>query len=86
MWDLPLAPHTEASPPAHGGTSSALHLLEVEVLEGEVSLHDAGGFNSGAQNVLLGGNVGRLGYSIQVIEVTKPGDNTRWAILVCCSP
>lgn len=46
---------------------AARHLLEVQVLEGEVSLHDARGFNSGPQNVLLSRNIGRLGYSIQVI-------------------
>lgn len=52
---------------AAAGTSAARHLLEVQVLEGEVSLHDARGFNSGPQNVLLSRNIGRLGYSIQVI-------------------
>lgn len=53
----------QRSPQGH----AALHLLEVEVLEGEVSFHDACSFNSGPQNILLSRNIGRLGYSIQVI-------------------
>lgn len=57
MWDVP---------PVQG-TGTALHSLEVKVLEGEVSLHNSCSFHSGPQHILLSWNVGRLGYSIQVI-------------------
>lgn len=50
----------------------APYSLEVQVLEGEVSFHNAGSLHPGPQNVLLSWNVGLLGYSIQVIQVTKP--------------
>ena len=43
--------------------------LEVEVLEGEVSLHDARGLHTCPQHVLLGGDVVRLGYPVQVVQV-----------------
>lgn len=57
VWDVP---------PVQG-TGRALHSLEIQVLEGEVSLHDPCSFHSGPQHILLSRNVGRLGYSIQVI-------------------
>lgn len=43
--------------------------LEVQVLEGEVRLHDACGLDSGPQDVLLRGDVGGLGYPVQVVQV-----------------
>lgn len=46
-------------------------LLEVEFLESEVSLHDAGGLDSGSQHVLLGGDVIGFGYPLQVIQITE---------------
>lgn len=44
-------------------------LLEVQVLEGEMRFHDAGGLHSGPQHILLRGDVIRLGYPLQVIQV-----------------
>lgn len=44
-------------------------LLEVQVLECEVGLHDAGGLHSGPQHVLLRGDVLALGYPLQVVQV-----------------
>lgn len=44
-------------------------LLEVQVLECEVCLHDAGGLHSGPQHVLLRGDVLALGYPLQVVQV-----------------
>ena len=46
-----------------------VHLLEVQVFEGEVGLHDAGGFHSGPQHVLLGGDVAALRYPVQIVQV-----------------
>lgn len=43
--------------------------LEVQVLEGEVRLHDACGLDSGPQDILLRGDVGGLGYPVQVVQV-----------------
>lgn len=43
--------------------------LEVQVLECEMRLHDAGGLHSGPQHVLLRGDVIRLGYPLQVVQV-----------------
>lgn len=44
-------------------------LLEVEVLECEMRLHDAGGLHSGPQHVLLRGDVLALGYPLKVVQV-----------------
>lgn len=44
-------------------------LLEVQVLECEMCLHDAGGLHSGPQHVLLCGDVLALGYPLQVVQV-----------------
>lgn len=44
-------------------------LLEVQVLEGEMRFHDAGGLHSGPQHILLCGDVIGLGYPLQVIQV-----------------
>lgn len=46
-------------------------LLEVEFLESEVSLHNAGGLDSSSQHVLLGGDVICFGYPLQVIQITE---------------
>lgn len=46
-------------------------VLEVELLEREVSLHDAGGLHARSQHVLLGGDVVCLGYPFQVVQVTE---------------
>ena len=43
----------------------------MQVLEGEVGFHDAGGLDTGAQHVLLGGHIGAMGYPIQVVEVAE---------------
>ena len=42
-------------------------LLEVQVLEGEMCFHNAGGLHSGPQHVLLCGDVIWLGYPLQVV-------------------
>lgn len=41
----------------------------MQVLEGKVRLHDAGGLHPGPQDILLCGDVGGLGYPVQVIQV-----------------
>lgn len=41
----------------------------MQVLEGEVRLHDASGLHTGPQDVLLCGDVGGLGYPVQVVQV-----------------
>ena len=46
------------------------YLLEVEVFEGEMHFYDAGGFDSGPQNVLLGGLVVFGTQPLQVIQET----------------
>jgi len=45
--------------------------LEVQVLEREVGLHDAGGFDSSPQDILLGRDVGGLGYPVQIVQVAE---------------
>lgn len=68
--------HALRKPLQPAGPSAALRLLEVQVLEGEVSFHDARSLHPGAQNILLSRDVGRLRYSIQVVQVTKPEETT----------
>ena len=46
-------------------------LLEVQVLEREVCLHNACGFDSGPQHILLGWDVGGLGYPVQIVQVAE---------------
>lgn len=50
--------------------------LEVEVLEGEVGLHDARGLHACPQHVLLRWDVVRLGYPLQVVQVAVVGVHT----------
>lgn len=45
--------------------------LEVQVLKGKVCLHNTSSFNSGPQHILLGGDVSRVRYPVQVIQVTE---------------
>lgn len=45
--------------------------LEVQVLEREVRLHNACGFDSSPQDILLSWDVGGLGYPVQVVQVTE---------------
>lgn len=45
--------------------------LEVEVLECEVRLHNACGFDSGPQDILLSWDVGGLGYPVQIVQVAE---------------
>lgn len=49
--------------------------LEVQVLECEMRLHDAGGLHSGPQHILLRGDVIRLGYPLQVVQVAAGRGN-----------
>ena len=46
-------------------------LLEVQFLEGEVSLHNASGLDPGPQYVLLGGDVICFSYPLQVVQVAE---------------
>ena len=46
-------------------------LLEVEVLEAEVDLYDAGGLDPGPEDVLLGGLVVLGTQPIKVVQETK---------------
>lgn len=50
-------------------------LLEVQFLEGEMRLHDAGGLDPSSQNVLLSGDIIGLGDPLQVVQVTD-GERT----------
>lgn len=43
--------------------------LEMQVFEREMRLHDACGFDSGPQHILLSGYIGGLRYSVQIIQV-----------------
>lgn len=52
-------------------TQCCLALLEVQFLESEVSLHDAGGLDPSSQHILLGGDVICFSYPLQVIQVTE---------------
>jgi hypothetical protein len=45
----------------------ASNLLEVQVFEGEMGLHNTCGLHSCPKNILLSRNVVGLGYSIQII-------------------
>lgn len=57
----------EAQPVVRVGKVS----LEVQVFEGEVSLHDARCFDSGPQDVLLGWDVVCLGYPVQIVQIAE---------------
>lgn len=41
----------------------------MQVFEREMCLHDACGFDSGPQHILLSGYIGGLRYSVQIIQV-----------------
>lgn len=43
----------------------------MQVLEGEVRLHDARGLHPGPQDILLRRDVGGLGYPVQVVQVAE---------------
>lgn len=58
-------------------SAAGLGVLEMEVLEGEVGLHDAGGLHPGPQHILLGGDVVGPGYPLQVIQVAGEGAEGR---------
>lgn len=58
-------------------SEEGLGVLEMEVLEGEVGLHDAGGLHPGPQHILLGGDVVGPGYPLQVIQVAGEGAEGR---------
>lgn len=55
----------------------------MQVLEGEMCFHDAGGLHSGPQHILLCGDVIRFGYPLQVIQVAG---GSRQAGLCCLIP
>ena len=41
----------------------------MQVLEGEVCFHDAGGLDPGPEHVLLGWHISGIGYPVQVIQI-----------------
>lgn len=51
--------------------------LEVQVLECEVRLHDACGFDSGPQDILLSWDVSSLGYPVQIVQVAETKEARR---------
>lgn len=51
----------------HAQAGKGFNLLEVQLLEGEVCLHNACSLHSCPKNILLSWNVVDLGYSIQII-------------------
>lgn len=54
----------------------------MQVLEGEVSLHYAGGFHAGPQYVLLRRDVGGLRYPVQIVQITtNKGGGGGWGIV-----
>jgi len=53
-----------------------LNSLEVEVLEVEMDLHNAGRFDPGAQYILLGGRVVSGAQTIQVVQETAPASSS----------
>ena len=53
---------------ALGALAAHVEQLEVEVLEGEVHLHDARGLDARAQDVLLGRHVLLLAQAVQVVQ------------------
>lgn len=54
-------------------------LLEVQILESEVCLHNSGGLDPGSQHVLLGGDVICFSYPLQVIQVAIGKEDKRTA-------
>lgn len=48
----------------------------MQVLESEVRFHNASGFDSGPQHILLGGHISTVGYPVQVIQVALGGEKT----------
>lgn len=55
-------------------------LLEVQVFEGEMCFHDAGGLDSSSQHVLLCGDVVWLGYPLQVIKIAEKSNKNCFSI------
>lgn len=53
-------------------------LLKVKIFEGEVGLHNTSGLHSCSQDILLSGDVGRIGYSVQVIQVAEKSEKNRF--------
>lgn len=43
----------------------------MQVLEREVGLHNARGFDSSPQDILLSWDVGGLGYPVQIVQVAE---------------
>lgn len=68
-WPTPTSTTSSRSAPGWHAEGLQPDLLEVQVLEGEVGLHDAGGLHPGAQHVLLGGDVVGPRYPFQVVQV-----------------
>lgn len=86
MLLAPLQKHMERKTSIHVDTRERADecqcglLLEVQVLESEVCLDDAGSFHSGPQHVLLGGNVVCSCYPLKIIQITKTHTNTSLAL------
>lgn len=62
-------------------SSRRRYWLEVKVFESKVSLHDASGLHSRAQDILLGGDVAGLADPLQVVQVAEQNNhefNKNW--------
>lgn len=46
----------------------------MKVLESKVCFHNSGSFDSGPEHVLLGGDIGPVGYPLEVIQVASGGE------------
>ncbi len=60
------------------GKGSGSYSLEVEVLEGEVDLHDSGGLHPGPEDVLLGRLVVLGAEPLKVVQ--EAGKKKKWRI------
>lgn len=49
----------------------------MQVLEGEVRLNDACGLHSGPQHILLGWDIGGLGYPVQIVQIAEENDTNK---------
>lgn len=51
-------------------------VLEMQVFEGEMCLHDPGGLDPSPQHILLRGDVVCLGYPLQIVQIAEEHRNT----------
>lgn len=48
----------------------------MKILESKVCFHNSSSFDSGPQHILLGGDIGPVGYPLQVIQVALGGESS----------